>query len=589
MKLTLKKFNTTYEKDLPCLEGSFAAIGDVTTGTHTDKDGHAWDVTKTVYGSYQIIQAVRYQNYEDLADVANAAASLVEDLPAFTWDPVEYMEVLTSQIYGSGIYCAPDVNVNNPAYDYQFTVNTPPSSMTQDINCTFNFRASTAAQTFSFGARKYNDSRFYAECAMAPVVFKTTSGLGDFVFGYVVYSREKITATAENKLLVVVDASVNIYNFTEPDEDPGDKGFRPTAARTTKNIPGNGGRGTAQKKQPEYKSSQITQPGAPNESVASAIGTGFLTCYKVDSANLANMGKNLYGDDMINIIKNIAVNPLDFIVSLMVFPCAPASVGSAQNIKLGGWLCAATGGAIINALGTNAEGNPLTSQFKVVDFGTIQIPENWGNYLDYSQTTIELYLPFIGSVNIDTSECMGGSINVQYTIDFFTGMCVANVLCTKANFVLPSGKGLDYVNAQHSFQGNCAIQIPLSHVEYGSMVGSLINACTQGITNPVAGFTGVVTDAIGGGFRPNVTSKGNIVANSGYCSVLYPYVRITRPITAEPDSYQEVMGYPSYINTTLGECNDLCICDEIDLSGISGATENELNKIRQLCKDGVYV
>lgn len=584
MKLTLKKYNTTYELDLPCLEGSFAAIGDVTTGTHTDKDGHAWDVTKTVYGSYQIIQAVRYDNYVDLAEEAKAAASLVEDLPAFTWDPVEYMEVLTSQNYGSGIYCAPDVNVNNPAYEYQFTVNTPSSSMTQDISITFNFRASTAAQSFSFGARKYVDSRFYAECAMIPVVFKTTSGLGDFVFGYVVYSREKISATAENKLLVVVDASVNIYNFTEPDEDPGEKGFKPTAARTTKNRPGNGGRGTAQKKQPEYKSSQITQPGAPNESVASAIGSKFINPYKIDKTNLAAVGSCLWGSDLAGFLANIYVNPLDFIVSLCVFPTSP-SVGSAEAIRIGKYRCLVGDGG----LGFDASGYPLANQFKVINFGTITIPENWGNYLDYSQTTLELYLPFIGSVNLDTSECMGGTINVQYTIDFLTGMCVANVLCTKANFVLPSGKGLDYVNAQHSFQGNCAIQIPLSRVDYGSMVGSLINACTQGITNPVAGFAGVVTDAIGGGFRPNVTSKGNIVANSGYCSVLYPYVRITRPITAEPDSYQEVMGYPSYINTTLGECSDLCICEDIDLTGIAGATENELNKIRQLCKDGVYV
>ena len=232
-------------------------------------------------------------------------------------------------------------------------------------------------------------------------------------------------------------------------------------------------------------------------------------------------------------------------------------------------------------------GSNLSSEFNVIEFGTVQIPENWGNFLDYSQTAIELYLPFVGTVNIDVSECMGGSINVQYTVDFFTGMCVANVLCERS-FNLPSGKLIPN-RAQHAYQGNCAIQIPLSATNYGSMVGSLINACTQGITNPVNGFMGVASDAVGGGFSPNVSSKGNIVANSGFCSVLYPYVRLTRPITAEPDSYQEVMGYPSYIDTSLGYCSGLCICDEIDLKGVTGATESELNKIRQYCKDGVYV
>ena len=383
---------------------------------------------------------------------------------------------------------------------------------------------------------------------------------------------------------------INIYYYPTITTDkidltPGEKGFRPTAARTRPDRPGNGGRGSTNKQDPDYAGDSITLPGEPDESHASAIGSGFVNCYMVDTANLENVGKCLYGSTLLGFLQSLAVNPLDFIISLMVFPCKPR-LGSSENIKLGGWLAAAAGGA---ALGFDATGFKLAKEFKTVPFGAVSIPENWGNFLDYSQTNIELYLPFIGSVNIDVSECMGGTIEVEYTIDFFTGMCVANVLCTRSNAVLPSGKKLNHVHAEHAYQGNCAIQIPLSAENYGSMVGSLINACTQGITNPVAGFSGIVTDAISGGLRPNVSSKGNIVANSGYCSVLYPYVRITRPITAEPGNYQEVMGYPSYINTNLGQCEGLCICEDIDLRGISGATESELNKIKQICKEGIYV
>lgn len=368
-------------------------------------------------------------------------------------------------------------------------------------------------------------------------------------------------------------------------KDPGAKGFRPTAARTTRDRPGVGGRGTANKKNPEYASDSVTQPGRPNESQASAVKSGFLKAYLMTQTQLDKICSALYSDTLLDVIKSSFVNPLDFIVSLMVFPTDP-DVGATENLRFGKWVAAAAAGAL-NALGVDITGSRLTYEFKTINFGTLQIPENWGNFLDYSQTSIELYLPFIGSVNIDVAECMGGTINVQYTIDFFTGMCVANVLCERS-FPLPSGKFIPN-RAQHAYQGNCAIQIPLSAANYGSMVGSLINACTQGISNPVAGFAGIASDAVAGGLRPNISSKGNIVANSGFCSVLYPYVRITRPITAEPDSYQEVMGYPSYINGTLGQCEDLCICDEIDLKGITGATEDELNKIRQMCKDGVYV
>ena len=380
------------------------------------------------------------------------------------------------------------------------------------------------------------------------------------------------------------DSLNEIWSEAETGASPGDKGFIPTGAYTNKKKPGIGGKGTDPGATPRYKGDPVTQPGAPDESQASAVGSGFINCYKIDTTNLQKVGQCLYGSTLLGLLQSLSINPLDFIISLMVFPTNP-DVGASENIKLGGWLAAAAGGA---ALGFDASGNRLSSQFKVVDFGTLQIPENWGSFLDY-ESQIELYLPFIGTVSIDVSECMGGSINVQYTIDFFTGMCVANVLCSKPAFVLPNGDVIQNVEAQHAYQGNCAIQIPLSAINYGNMVGSLINACTQGITNPVAGMINAGETALSGGFRPSVTSKGNIVANSGFCSVLYPYIRITRPITAEPESYQEVLGYPSYINTTLGECEGLCVCEDIDIEGIVGATENELTRIKSLCSEGVYI
>ena len=368
------------------------------------------------------------------------------------------------------------------------------------------------------------------------------------------------------------------------DVDPGQTGFVPTGAHTTHQKPGIGGRGTSNKKDPDYASDTVTQPTAPNESAASAIKSGFLKTYRMTQGELDKICSALYSDTLLDVIKTAFVNPLDFIVSLMVFPTDPIVSGS-ENLRFGKWIAAAATGGV--NLGIDITGNRLSSEFKVIHFGHVDIPENWGSFLDYSQTSIELYLPFIGSVQIDTSECMGGSIDVDYTIDFFTGMCVANVLCERS-FPLPSGKLIPN-RAQHAYQGNCAIQIPLSAANYGSMIGSLINACTQAISNPVGGFVGMASDAIAGGLRPNISSKGNIVANSGFCSVLYPYVRITRPITAEPDSYQEVLGYPSYINTTLGECEDLCVCEDIDIEGITGATENELTRIKSLCSEGVYI
>ena len=530
--------------------------------TITDKNNVEWTVNVTEDSSRVIYQLYNYTaTHYDLDDFADIADSLhLGDLSEYLNANVVGMYP-TSKRFGAG--------TNNPDQPFIDLM----SSDELNCSCGYNFNNTRYGFAQSTGQHNY---------LMAPLCVYPNEDMTTCRYGYLSVVQE---GGGGNTMFVYLGFFKPITDavWGLPDLDPGKKGFEPTGARTNKNIPGIGGRGTSQKKDPDYASDTVTQPGAPDESVASAVGSGFINCYKIDTANLAKVGQCLYGSNMLGFLQSLAINPIDFIISLMVFPCSP-SVGSSENIKLGGWLAAAAGGG---ALGFDASGYKLANEFKVVSFGSVDIPENWGSFLDYSQTTIELYLPFIGSVNIDVSECMGGSINVEYTIDFFTGMCVANVLCERS-FPLPSGKFIPN-RAQHAYQGNCAIQIPLSAINYGNMVGSLINACTQGITNPVGGFSGLVSDAIGGGMRPNVSSKGNIVANSGFCSVLYPYVRITRPITAEPASYQEVMGYPSYINTTLGECDDLCICDDIDLKGITGATENELVKIRSLCKDGVYV
>lgn len=582
MNITLKDFNTGTDYDLTCARGDALTIINSGTDARIDSNGKSWNVSKGNYGTYHTltVESPGYESYYGESEIWDIIPSLDLGIVGAQIDPIPTYNLAGLSGTVQRDLGSNDIGHTPPGYVID-AENTPDLNWRYNYYISYNFVASqTGRNIIGRTALSESDPDGYYKTWFAPCIFDYQDG---YVFGFVFVYVQGYNKT--DKIVIGLDTTITPETFTQPELDPGQKDFIPTGAHTSRNIPGVGGRGKTNKKEPDYLGVSVTQPGAPDESVASAIGTGFINCYKMDTANLRKVGACLYGSTLIGLLQSLAINPLDFIISLMVFPCAP-DVGASENIKLGGWLAAAAGGG---ALGFDATGARLASEFKTVSFGQVEIPENWGNFLDYSQTNIELYLPFIGAVSIDVSECMGGYIDVEYTIDFFTGMCVANVLCSRPQYKLPSGKALSNVNAQHAYQGNCAIQIPLSAINYGNMVGSLINACTQGITNPVAGFTGIVNDAVSGGLRPNVSSKGNIVANSGFCSVLYPYVRITRPITAEPDSYQGVLGYPSYINTTLGQCQDLCICDDIDLRGITGATESELNKIRQMCKDGVYV
>lgn len=397
-------------------------------------------------------------------------------------------------------------------------------------------------------------------------------------YGTLLLQTAEQAAGDVSTISIVYNQQMTSRDYVEAEENPGDRGFKPIKDVTIDNRGG----GNKSGQSPTYTSDVLQQPGAPNESVASIVGSGYVNIYRIDKANLAQVGKCLFGTTFWTFLQGISMDPISALVSLNVFPCSP-SVGGQTNVHLLKYRCS------LDSLGATALAYPLSAQYKVVEFGSINVGELFQSYLDYEATTFSLYLPFIGEVDIPVSEVMGGSINVQYTIDFCTGACTANVLCSKS-VQLSDNVSTDPQYSQHSYQGNCACQIPLSSVNYGNLVGSLIQTAGMALTGNLVGASiGFATEAGSGGLTPTVQTKGSISANSGFCSVLYPYITLTRPITAEPDTFQEVMGYPSYIDTNLSTCQGFTVCDDINLTGLSGATESEISRIKQLCKEGIYI
>lgn len=403
--------------------------------------------------------------------------------------------------------------------------------------------------------------------------------LAEAMIGTTVYAGFYIVNGApghEGEACFISNSSWSAEFEEEADITVGRKGFEPVQI-ITKNSRG-GGDGTGQP--PAYYNGSVPMPGEPDETKASAIGAGFIHAYDITDQMLVNLGKVLFNPDYLAGIANIFINPLDGVISLNVFPYVP-HIGSSEYVKILKYDCKS------QYFGVDVTALPLTKQFRTVSFGTLQIPEVWQSFLDYDCTSASLYLPFVGEVSLDISELMGGSITVNYTIDFFTGMCVANVRCLRS---VDAGNGLETSEVVHSYQGNCAVQIPITAADYGNMVGALVSAASAGLTTGIAGAIGSVAgSAASGGFKPTITSKGTISANAGFCGVLYPYITLTRPITVEPDSYQTVEGHPSYIYGRLDDYVDLCVCEDIILTGLTGATDSEIQRIKQLCREGVYV
>lgn len=244
---------------------------------------------------------------------------------------------------------------------------------------------------------------------------------------------------------------------------------------------------------------------------------------------------------------------------------------------------------IIDASGTfhdyAVSGYPINSQYIAYNVGSFTFNEQFGNFLDYSPyTSIKLYLPFCGLQELDAQTVVGKTINVKCVIDILSGN-VVYYLFTKTS----GGQTCLY-----SWNGNCSIEVPISADDYGRKVSAGINAGTTALAtlmNPGLGAVAGIGSA-GINYAQNSSQHmimGNLSANNGFGCIQYPYLVISRPNPKIPSNFGHTTGYLSMKNVTLGDCKGFTKVQDVHLKGISGATQEELNEISSLLKQGVIL
>ena len=67
-----------------------------------------------------------------------------------------------------------------------------------------------------------------------------------------------------------------------------------------------------------------------------------------------------------------------------------------------------------------------------------------------------------------------------------------------------------------------------------------------------------------------------------------PYVKIIRPRYEKPSNYAHSQGVPCVQTKTIGSCTGFIQCIGVDVSGISGATDLELQAIQAALSNGIY-
>lgn len=364
----------------------------------------------------------------------------------------------------------------------------------------------------------------------------------------------------------------------------------------------------------------------PSMPSLSAAQTGLVTLFRPTQEEVAALGSYLWTNfrDFIENLQKLFTNPMDYFIAFNIFPVSPL-VTNARNIYIGNWA-------------TDITMSPVVNQWYEFDCGKVHINNYWGSALDYyPNTKVQLMLPFIGAVQLNTDEVMGNNIGVKYRIDLLSGSCVAFVTVND--------------DVYYQFTGECAVSIPLTGADwsriYSAVVGAIGTAIAGGAgvvaANGVVAATGAGAMSVGGasmaaidvsskgvrgvtsaaidnarnaanrsvrrsegvrnmrlantvnntvsqvmGAKASIQHSGTISGSAGMLGVRTPYLIIEYPNQSLADKYKHFVGYPSNMYAKLGELSGYTECEQVIPTGIWG-TDDELAELIESLKGGVYL
>ena len=307
------------------------------------------------------------------------------------------------------------------------------------------------------------------------------------------------------------------------------------------------------------------------------------TVYNPSSSQLNSLGAYLWSSSILDQLVKIWQNPMDGIISLRQVYCTP-TIGSSTNIILG-------------TLDSSVPAPIVTSQFTTVDCGTITIDEKNHNVTDYSPyATVHLYLPFVGIVELDTDEVMNSTIGVKYTVDVYTGTCLAEVSITRS-------PDMTVTKILYTFSGNCSQEIPITSASHAGWMQALLGLAAGAATIASGGTLAAVGAAVAG--EKAITSgvlhmggslahemvhiahSGSLSSNAGIMGQRNPYAIIGRRKGYDANGYNDIYGYPANKTVFLVNCTGYVRVKAIDLQ--SAATEDEKQEILQWLQSGIYL
>ena len=317
----------------------------------------------------------------------------------------------------------------------------------------------------------------------------------------------------------------------------------------------------------------------PSTPSISAVDTNMICAYTPTLQELQRFSDVMFSSDILDVLNKLFNgDPQRWVISLGILPNVIAE--SDKNGKGFVWAGNTNTGVTMNS---------LKVQFKKVSLGTLTVDEFFNSFLDYApHTQVEIYLPFIGVKSLDTDMVMGKSLEVIYSIDLFTGLCVANIEVDGT--------------ALFSFSGNCMTFVPVTsesysqavqaHITMAAAIGSNVakTISTGGEYLPTA-MTNIITTALVNApdaYKPYIQKTGSLSSAAGLLSPRKPFLIITRTRPAISEDQSHLKGYQSFVTDHLYNLSGYTEVENIHLKNIP-ATGDELDELLSILQGGFII
>lgn len=310
---------------------------------------------------------------------------------------------------------------------------------------------------------------------------------------------------------------------------------------------------------------------SPESKQQTYSGIGVMTrTYVIDKGRLQQLGRKLWDYSFYDFIQNLNASPIENIVSIKMYPFVIPG-GADTEIVLGN-------------VGMGVMGKPVDIDYNckhvINPSGTTiakKYPQKY-NYLNSNFfTKLSIFLPYIGFKELDASVFLDHELKVEYIVDILTGSCVA--MCYADDIPIVQYNGL------------MGLDIPISatnraQVEAG-IVQSVGQTAMQLAQKDLGGAANAALNILSQSYHTETKGTASPSCNSFITHDVF-YI-LEAPEVQFPSGYAHAHGLPLFLTKSLNKVHGFTVCDNVDTSGIQGATLEEKEMIKQALMEGVYL